>query len=181
MTKIPKAQPWAKRRAPSPSWTPTAKDLFKNIDVIHRAAKRAGIRPGDIDDVTADILGIAWRRLRTFKGNPSDPVGSFRGWLNAIAWRTARDRRIREQYEQAVAFQNYDQEGLLYPSPHARVVARFDLRRVGCLAPHYRRIAVSLAITGSITDTAEIVRIPFGTCATRTRALRRCLRKWGLR
>ena len=48
----------------------------------------------------------------------------------------------------------------------------------------HRRLAecvVQLALTGSITAAAEIIRIPLGTAATRTRALRRRLRKWGVR
>lgn len=181
MSKVPKALPWAKKHALPPSWTPTPQDIFRHLDVIRGAIRRAGIRPGDVDDTAADVIGVAWRQLRTFKGTTRDPQGSFPRWLNAIAWRIARDRRIREKREQATDFQEHDDEPLFYPSPHDRVVARCGLRLVGCLSPRYREVAVQLALTGSITDTAEIIRIPLGTAATRTRALRRRLRKWGLR
>ena len=181
VAKLHRAQPWAKRTAPSPSWKPTPKDIFRNLRVICAAIRRAGIRDDDVDDTAADVIGAAWLRLPSFRGLPPDPRATFRGWLNSIAWRIARDRRIREKREHAEDIQEHDDEPLLYPSPHAQVVARFDLRRVGCLSPRYREVAVQLAITGSITDAAAIIRIPLGTCATRTRALRRRLRKWGLR
>jgi DNA-directed RNA polymerase specialized sigma24 family protein len=175
VSKVLKALPWAKKRALPPSWKPSPQDLFRHIDVIRRAVQRAGIRPGDVDDTAADIIGIAWRQLPTFKGYTTDPKGSFRAWLAAISWRIARDRRVREKHELAVAFAHFDQDGLLYPSPHEQVMARFDLRRLGCLTLRYRQIAVFLAIYGSLTDAAHAAGIPIGTASTRARALRRRL------
>jgi len=178
---VPKAQPWAKRRAPSPSWKPTPEDIFRNLPTIRRAVRRAGTRPGDVDDVAADVIGQAWQALPRFKGYPHDMEGSFRGWLSVLAWRLARDRRLREKMEFAVDMESAQDAALLFPSPHERVAARFALRRVGCLFPKYRQLAILLALTGSLTDAAEIAGIPIGTASTRARKLRRALRKWGLR
>lgn len=180
MSKVPKAQPWAKKRTLSPSWQPTPHDIFRNLDVVRAAVWRAGVRTGDVEDVVADVIDLAWRRLRRFKGHHRDPVGSFRGWLNTIAWRTARDRRLQEKRLVALSFQEHSEEQLLYPSPHARAEARFDLRRVGCLSPRYRAVAVVLAMGGDLKDASEALNIPLGTAATRVRALRRQLRRWGI-
>ena len=131
MPNVPKAQPWAKRRAPSPSWKPTPEDIFRNLPTIRRAIGRAGIRPGDVDDVAADVIGDVWRAIHSFTGIGPTPERAFQAWLSVIAFRVAHARRLREKEEGTAELVNLQGKAYLAPSPHDRVAARFALRRVG--------------------------------------------------
>jgi DNA-directed RNA polymerase specialized sigma24 family protein len=179
--KLPKAQPWAKKRPPSSPWRPTPKDIFKHIDVIRRAVARAGIRPGDVDDTAADAIARAWEGLERFRGRPEDPERSFCSWLNAIAWRTAHDRRLREEQQSAVALRLrdlLDNVDVTAPGVHEQIAARLTLRKaIGKLTPTLRATAILLAVHEGLGDAAGASGIPVGTAATRARAIRKKLRR----
>jgi RNA polymerase sigma-70 factor (ECF subfamily) len=60
----------------------------RHREAVFRAALAALRDPAEADDVAQDAFLLAYRKLRSFRGE-----SSFRTWILTIAWRTALRRR----------------------------------------------------------------------------------------
>jgi len=60
----------------------------RHREAVFRAALAALRNPAEADDVAQDAFLVAYRKLRSFRGE-----SSFKTWVLTIAWRTALRRR----------------------------------------------------------------------------------------
>ena len=60
----------------------------RHREAVFRAALAALRDPAEADDAAQDAFLVAYRKLRSFRGD-----SSFRTWMLTIAWRTALQRR----------------------------------------------------------------------------------------
>jgi len=147
---------------------------------VYRVARAALRSAAEADDVTQDAFVAAFQKLGEFRGE-----ASFKTWLLAIAWNTARMQR-RGAWRWLDRFRQSDTtDGALGPRPvpsqEDTLISR-DLRArvrqmVLTLSPKYRD-ALLLATTDDLTmeEMGELLGIPAGTVKWRVHEGRRQLR-----
>ena len=147
---------------------------------VYRVARAALRSTTEADDVTQEAFIAAFRKLREFRGD-----ASFKTWLLAIAWNTARMQR-RSAWRWLERFRPTDaavmpERPALVPSQEEALLGRnlrTQVRRsVMTLPPKFRDVLL-LATSDDLTtdEMATILGIPAGTVKWRMSEGRRHVR-----
>ena len=147
---------------------------------VYRVARAALRSATEADDVTQEAFIAAYRKLRDYRGD-----ASFKTWLLAIAWNTARMQR-RSAWRWLDRFRQTDDADPLpgprpIPSQEQALISR-DVRArvrqtVMTLSPNYRE-ALLLSTTDDLTmeEMGAILGVPSGTVKWRLSEGRRQLK-----
>jgi RNA polymerase sigma-70 factor (ECF subfamily) len=155
----------------------------RHREAVFRAALAALRDPAEADDVVQDAFLVAYRKLRSFRGE-----SSFRTWMLSIAWRTALRRRRgwRRWLDRVVPDRSGASDAHAPadggPSPEAAAVqaelAGHVERLVGAL-PSRLRDPLLLLATGDhgYEEMSALLGVPVGTLKWRVSEARRRLRE----
>jgi RNA polymerase sigma-70 factor (ECF subfamily) len=153
---------------------------------VRRAALSAVGSAMDADDVAQEALLLAYRRLRSFRGE-----ASFKTWLLAITWNQAMNHR-RQSGRWWRRFVSVDQAGRepFEAMPIASTAGtpedlasagqlRDDIRRAIAALPHKLRDVLLLAQSGeySYEEIGVMVKAPVGTIKWRVSEARRLVKQ----
>jgi len=153
---------------------------------VRRTALAAVGSAMDADDVAQEALLLAYRRLRSFRGD-----ASFKTWLLTITWNQAMNHR-RKSGRWWRRFISVDQAGRepFAPMPIASTAGtpedlasagqlRDDIRHAIAALPHKLRDALLLARSGeySYEEIGVMVKAPVGTIKWRVSEARRLVKR----
>jgi len=154
--------------------------VAQNERAVYRTALAALGRPEDAEDVAQESFVVAWRKLRSFRGE-----ATFRTWLLTITWRKALDRRrlrLRWWKRFGSATESEDGTGRRLAGheadPERAALASDRARRVRAeilrLSPTLRDTLL-LAASGEHTygEIAGMLGVPVGTVKWRVAEARR--------
>ena len=156
----------------------------RHREAVFRAALAALRDPAEADDAAQDAFLLAYRKLRSFRGE-----SSFRTWMLTIAWRTALRRR-RGWRRWMVRFA-HDRGGTVDlaattryggPSPeaaasHAELTGH--VQRLMAALPARLRDPLLLLATGDhgYEDMSSLLGVPVGTLKWRVAEARRRIKE----
>ena len=150
----------------------------RHQSAVHRAALSAGTSPADADDVAQEAFLLAYRRLKSFRGE-----ASFKTWLLTIAWNQAvNHRRTKARWWRRTDDDAaWDRLAATDASPEELAhgaAMRNDIRVAVKALPHKVRDAFLLAQSGDYTydEIAAMLKTPSGTIKWRVSEARRLVR-----
>lgn len=173
MRRVHQGPPRAKGGGP-----PSAEELLLLLPYIRGVARRAGADPGLVDELADEALFQAWTSAQSFRGFPDRPrLASLRAWVAVIARHVVTAHR-RRTWREHVGVEHLPVDTFVM-DPDGQIEARLVLpKMLAKLTPKLRRFAAELAVTGCVVDVAATLGIKAGTAFTRTRKLRRKLRRF---
>jgi RNA polymerase sigma-70 factor (ECF subfamily) len=156
----------------------------RHREAVFRAALAALRDRGEADDAAQDAFLVAYRKLRSFRGD-----SSFRTWMLTIAWRTALQRR--RSWRRWVARFARDQRSAMDvtativdggPNPEtaaAQAELTGHVQRLIAALPARLRDPLLLLATGDhgYEEMSSLLGVPVGTLKWRVSEARRQLKE----
>ena len=123
--------------APTAALSPVFRRIYDaEFDWLYRTVRRLGARDRDLEDLTHDVLVVAYRRLGDY-----DPARPLRPWLFGIAFRVVSDYKRRAAfYRESVT------------DPHAPVEPARPARQEAYVAEQQRRELILQALDALSDD-----------------------------
>jgi len=174
-TRAPTARPARARAAPI---CPDTAAVLAEVPALRRFLRRAGVGPGDLDDVLQEILLGAWLAIRAGRYRPGPGGGRARlmAWLATIAFRKRK----------GVLYRAHRRREILTPDPcriaadpgadpRPRIAARAALRALDRLPETLRALVAPMAAGATVSEAARELGIPVRTAFARLQRVRRRL------
>ena len=174
-TRAPTARPARARAAPI---CPDTAAVLAEAPALRRLLRRAGVGPGDLDDILQETLLGAWLAIRAGRYRPGPGGGRARlmAWLATIAF--------RKRYH--ALYRAHRRRELLTPNPCglaadpgadpcSRIDARAALRALDRLPETLWALIAARAAGATVSEAAREFGIPVRTAFARLRRVRRRL------
>lgn len=175
--------PLSRRMAVSPATQRRAPDPFAllyraNLAFVSYVALLAGVRRADVADVVQEVFVILHREM----GRGLDTSTSVRGWLKRTTFRRARDHQELAMHRELPAPDLIIDSTDPAPSPEDSMQAidtREHVLAVLSTLTHDQRLVLVMhdAQEMPMSEVAEVLESPVGTCYTRLHAARKAFRR----
>jgi RNA polymerase sigma-70 factor (ECF subfamily) len=173
----------------TPTWPPGAppfRDLVRAYErLIHRAARRWGIRDADVDDCAQRVLDRFYRAIVTRRLDVSRRAG-VGGWLEKTARSVARDfRRYRREEDEILVTNDALDRVVGSDNPEGRMAEAMDVhdvvdRILDKMPWEQREVFVMVDLEDTpMGEVLDELKIPSGTAYSRLAAARATFaREW---
>lgn len=145
------------------------------VDLLRFARRR--VHPSHAEDVVADVMLVAWRRLDDVPAEPS----AARAWLFGVARKTLQNARRREEKQDAVATRLAEAPtGAAASGDHPDLVScRVDLAASWALLSSADQEVITLSVLDGLTapEAGAVLGISSAAYRLRLSRARRTLRR----